>query len=188
MLESFKKSKERTSHLRSFEDKCVISMFVHVNLRCVIIIYYGKGRVEIKLGVSKNSGIPKSSILIWFSLINHPFWGKTPYFWKHPHHEMFVKQIRPLGGCLTLHPDGLVGGILSRFRNLEVSQSLSPKAYLGVEVEKNGLEITKLIQDSIKDTSQIFEGKTFLFSGFHLVKIHWWFFGWRNVFGMMVRS
>ncbi len=29
------------------------------------------------MGVSKNSGIPKSSILIGFSLINHPFWG-TP--------------------------------------------------------------------------------------------------------------
>ncbi len=29
------------------------------------------------LGVSKNRGIPKSSILIGFSLINHPFWGTT---------------------------------------------------------------------------------------------------------------
>ena len=27
---------------------------------------------------------PKSSILIGFSIINHPFWGKHPYFWKHP--------------------------------------------------------------------------------------------------------
>ena len=31
------------------------------------------------LDVSKNNGIPKSSILIGFSLINHPFWG-TPIF------------------------------------------------------------------------------------------------------------
>ena len=31
------------------------------------------------LGVSKNSGTPKSSILIGFSIINHPFWG-TPIF------------------------------------------------------------------------------------------------------------
>ena len=35
------------------------------------------------LDVSENSGTPKSSILIGFSIINHPFWG-TPYFWKHP--------------------------------------------------------------------------------------------------------
>ncbi len=31
------------------------------------------------VGVSKNSGTPKSSILIGFSIINHPFWG-TPIF------------------------------------------------------------------------------------------------------------
>ena len=28
---------------------------------------------------------PKSSILIGFSIINHPFWGVYPYFWKHPY-------------------------------------------------------------------------------------------------------
>ena len=33
----------------------------------------------VKLGVSKNNGTPKSSILIGFSIINHPFWG-TPIF------------------------------------------------------------------------------------------------------------
>ena len=32
-----------------------------------------------KMGVSKNNGTPKSSILIGFSIINHPFWG-TPIF------------------------------------------------------------------------------------------------------------
>ena len=31
------------------------------------------------LGVSKNDGTPKSSILIGFSIINHTFWG-TPSF------------------------------------------------------------------------------------------------------------
>ena len=31
------------------------------------------------VGVSKNRGTPKSSILIGFSIINHPFWG-TPIF------------------------------------------------------------------------------------------------------------
>jgi len=29
------------------------------------------------IGVSENSGTPKSSILIGFSIINHPFWGTT---------------------------------------------------------------------------------------------------------------
>ncbi len=40
---------------------------------------------EVELGVSKNRGTPKSSILIGFgTIINHPFWGFSPYFWKHP--------------------------------------------------------------------------------------------------------
>ena len=29
------------------------------------------------MDVSKNRGTPKSSILIGFSIINHPFWGTT---------------------------------------------------------------------------------------------------------------
>ena len=41
---------------------------------------------EVKMDVSENSGTPKSSILIGFSIINHPFLG-YPYFWKHPDGE-----------------------------------------------------------------------------------------------------
>ena len=33
------------------------------------------GERVVYLGVSKNDGIPKSSILIGFAIINHPFWG-----------------------------------------------------------------------------------------------------------------
>ena len=33
-----------------------------------------------KMGVSKNSGTPKSSILIGLSIVNHPFWGTVPLF------------------------------------------------------------------------------------------------------------
>jgi len=43
------------------------------------------------LGVSKNNGIPKSSILIGFSIINHPFWVpvllETPIFVKRKHQK-----------------------------------------------------------------------------------------------------
>ena len=47
------------------------------------------------LGVSKNNGTPKSSILIGFSIRNHPFWRFSPYFWKHPFILCF-------GGCFIL--------------------------------------------------------------------------------------
>ena len=46
------------------------------------------------LGVSKNSGTPKSSILIGFSLINHPFWG-TPIFGN-------THLLKPISGCSKL--------------------------------------------------------------------------------------
>ena len=45
-----------------------------------------KGPIQgpfLNLGVSKNSGTPKSPILKGVSIINHPFWG-TPIFWKPP--------------------------------------------------------------------------------------------------------
>ena len=35
--------------------------------------------VYLYVDVSKNSGTPKSSILIGFSIINHPFWGTPMY-------------------------------------------------------------------------------------------------------------
>ena len=50
----------------------------------VILVNSGGGYQH--LGVSKNSDTPKSSILIGFSIINHPFWGTTifgnTYLWK----------------------------------------------------------------------------------------------------------
>ncbi len=51
----------------------------------VILVKWLVGQVQLDdfyfpyLGVSKNRGTPKSSILIGFSIINHPFWG-TPIF------------------------------------------------------------------------------------------------------------
>ena len=35
------------------------------------------------MGVSENNGTPKSSILIGFSIINHPFWGTSIFGNKH---------------------------------------------------------------------------------------------------------
>ena len=45
---------------------------------------------DVHMGVSKNNGTPKSSILIGFSIINHPFWWKKniahTHSWKKMHH------------------------------------------------------------------------------------------------------
>ena len=45
------------------------------------------------MGVSKNNGTPKLSILIGFSTINHPFWVLYPYFWKHSYGFLFERQM-----------------------------------------------------------------------------------------------
>ena len=45
------------------------TIFVHWGTRCFSKTWWAH------LGVSKNRGTPKSSILIGFSIINHPFWG-----------------------------------------------------------------------------------------------------------------
>ena len=36
-----------------------------------------KTELDIHMGVSENSDTPKSSILIGFSIMNHPFWGTS---------------------------------------------------------------------------------------------------------------
>ena len=63
------------------------------------------------MGVSKNRGTPKSSVLIGFSIINHPFWGSTIFGNIHIFCLSFIHVAIPfckLHGAL-LEEDGLVG-------------------------------------------------------------------------------
>ena len=50
---------------------------------------------HVHMDVSKNNGIPKSSILIGFSIINHPFWGVFPLFLETPIYVMLTKKKPP---------------------------------------------------------------------------------------------
>ena len=80
---------------------------------CVSSIPQKKGKNMIQMGVSKNNGIPKSSIFIEFSIINHPFCG-TPIFgniqmissyWISPISLVFrydLQQPPSLGRCKLL--------------------------------------------------------------------------------------
>ena len=62
-------------------------------------------KVNHYMGVSKNTGTSKSSILIGvFPYFHHPFWGFSPYFWKHPYghsnvHETTKMLIVESGKC-----------------------------------------------------------------------------------------
>ena len=55
------------------------------------------------IGVSENGGIPKSSILIGFSIINHPFWGTTIVGNTHiamERHQIWPEKIHAIFGLL----------------------------------------------------------------------------------------
>ena len=67
--------------LGSNRDLTVVEVYPEIHESQVIQIFGGTKKTQSYMGVSKNRGTPKSSILIRFSIINHPFWG-TPYFWK----------------------------------------------------------------------------------------------------------
>ena len=77
-----------------------------------VFIHKG-GRLGVRhsyhMGVSKNSGTPKSSILIGFSIINHPFWG--PYFWKHPYiYVCMIYHIWPLNFNIAPEKNNIPNG------------------------------------------------------------------------------
>ena len=64
------------------------------------------------MDVSENSGTPKSSILIGFSIINHPFWGTS--ILKHPY-LLLMNQISFFTSWLMIfvHPSWQLTWILS---------------------------------------------------------------------------
>ena len=53
------------------------------------------------MGVSLNRGTPKSSILIRFSIINHPFWGTSIFGNTHMGPQFFAKLRRAARKALT---------------------------------------------------------------------------------------
>ena len=50
------------------------------------------------MGSSENSGTPKSSILIGFSIFNHPFWGTTIF--GNIHMDVMICHVCP--ACVEL--------------------------------------------------------------------------------------
>ena len=71
------------------------------------------------MDVSENSGTPKSSILIGFSIINHPFWG-TPIFGN----THINKGVFPLSCYFS-------GGVEIFCRSVGMQQIQDLKAMLG---------------------------------------------------------
>ena len=62
---------EFTIYQNSMTDQSVSDVFGRLAIQKKSLI------PDIYLVLSENSGTPKSSILVGFSIINHPFWGTT---------------------------------------------------------------------------------------------------------------
>ena len=62
------------------------------------------------MDVSENSDTPKSSTLVRFSIINHPFWG-TPNFLKQPNGMCFTYPPR-----MPVQPSGLLHVLVSEIQ------------------------------------------------------------------------
>ena len=95
------------------------------------------------MGVSKNRDTPKSSILIGFSIINHPFWGFSPYFWKQP----YIDCLYFFGG-LHFHHGRIIKVVVT---HAMVFPSSGPFPSGGVLVSKflvGKIAITKTVQRS----------------------------------------
>ena len=76
------------AHHHVFLPKKNILWIIQIHFDMIIILWLPSSMSKIRtytelpildVDVSENSGTPKSSILIGFSIINHPFWG-TPIF------------------------------------------------------------------------------------------------------------
>ena len=73
-----------------------------------------KGRELIYMGVSKNRGTPKPSILIRFSIVNHPFWGTTIFGNTH-----MVTYLWYMSHMISVYtPESIIGWMLTK--NMEV--------------------------------------------------------------------
>ena len=88
--------------LRIFET----NRYIHRIKQHHTIILYGniielskKSALDMYMDVSENRGTPKSSILIGFSIINHPFWG-TPIF-GNTHMHLFKRKKTPFPPWLS---------------------------------------------------------------------------------------
>ena len=72
---------------------------------------FRKNVSSVYMSVSGNSGTRKSSILIWFSIINHPFWG-YPYLWKYPY-RVWYRNVHRLFHVGWMYTTMLCTGVLA---------------------------------------------------------------------------
>ena len=86
LRDPFLRRKKKTSDIRDLlrNLKLIIIFLSLAHTKSVRPSIYGCCPPKIGVDIP-----PKSAILMGFSIINHPFWGFSAYFWKHPYAFMF---------------------------------------------------------------------------------------------------
>ena len=140
------------------------------------------------MGVSKYRGTPKSSILIGFSIINHPFWG-TPILRKHPYispiHEWLIfmgnihmyiypsshgnpSWVIPPYNDATAQPRGLD---ISESKTQSGSNAKGPQLFQYLGLELIFLTPFTLPETNISHENPIFPGKYHQNDGFSMAML-----------------
>ena len=84
------------------------------------------------MGVSKNDGTPKSSIVIGFFIINHPFWG-TPIFGNLGVATLFFSTLK---NATRIHPTRqFFGGLPSENATISTNTLVVATQYLSIFYE-----------------------------------------------------
>ena len=136
-------------------------------------------------GVSWNRGTPKSSISIWFSITNHPFWGASIY--GNPHTTMSLK-IRDLPqdmatrmrrwwstkGCWsTLFSDKPVQTNPYLEQTINQLQSLTALTWKPCFIATGNLDVIPATMAPHLSTGAAHPSKGSHFHGQHLMPIHY---------------
>ena len=87
------------------------------------------------MGGSENGGTPKSSILIGFSIINHPFWG-TPIFGNPPYkHSLQSSTEIPASTAKALTSAGWIQLVKMKGRKRKEITSYTSNAEVGSDAK-----------------------------------------------------
>ena len=133
------------------------------------------------MGVSVNGGTPRSSILIGFSIINHPFWGTTIFGNTHivtihvePNHTIHGYQPPHIGKMVALL--GMVPTIYKVYMGLIIKEPPSQKYHhFPYEGGKNVAKTMEKIKMEPKHPAFL---KEIIFQTSSIIMFHINFQGW----------
>ena len=94
-IKIIKHTLDRWSHNYGWPFQVLEVFYPNMERWSISTVFFSNGFCFPHMGVSKNSGTPKSPILIGFSIINHPFWGTPILGNTHIEHVNWNNTLKP---------------------------------------------------------------------------------------------